>query len=198
MSRFIEAIKCKNGQLYNTEYHTARFNLTMKENYSNNSHVDLDKLIKIPAKCNEGLFKCRIIYSDQIHNIEFLPYQPQKINSLKLVEDNGIEYSYKFADRKRLNELFEKRGSADDILIVKNGCITDSYFANSVFSDGQKWWTPDTPLLPGTKRASLIDAKRIFVTRIALHDLKKFKYVGLINAMLDLDNMPKIPISEIR
>ena len=38
-----------------------------------------------------------------------------------------------------LDDLFEQRGSCDDILIVKQSCITDSYFANVVLGDGVSW-----------------------------------------------------------
>ena len=197
MSRFIETIKCRNGRLYNIDYHNSRFNVTLKKNYNVNSKFNLAELIDIPENYSNGLFKCRVLYSDQIHKIEFLPYKQRNINSLKLVEDNKIEYSFKYADREKLNFLFNQREECDDILIVKHGCITDSFYANTVFFDGQKWWTPDTPLLSGTQRAFLIDSEKIFITRITVHDLKKYSYAGLINAMLGLDEMPRIPISEI-
>ncbi|MCA1759522.1 MAG: aminotransferase class IV, partial [Bacteroidales bacterium] len=100
-------------------------------------------------------------------------------------------------DRERLNLLFEKRGICDDIIIVKNGCITDSSFANIVFFDGVKWWTPDTPLLPGTQRAKLLEENKIFECRITPKDISIYSKVGLINAMNDLNEMMQIAIRKI-
>jgi 4-amino-4-deoxychorismate lyase len=98
-----------------------------------------------------------------------------------------MDYRFKYTNRERLNLLFEQRGNCDDILIVKNGFITDSFIANVVFFDGRKWWTPDTPLLPGTQRARLIHEKKISVCPVTPDDLPKYEKAGLINAMQDLD-----------
>jgi len=128
----------------------------------------------------------------------FLPHHYRQIKSLKLVEDDKIDYRYKFADRQHLGRLFERRGDCDDILIVKNGCITDSFTANVIFSDGSRWWTPDTPLLAGTMRAKLLKEGKISECRITPNGLNKYLKAGLINAMQDIDNMPVIAIDRIR
>jgi 4-amino-4-deoxychorismate lyase len=78
------------------------------------------------------------------------------IESLKLVEDNTISYRHKYSDRSHLLELMNMRGDCDDILIVKDGYITDTSFSNIVFFDGDKWVTPARPLLRGTMRESLL------------------------------------------
>ena len=91
-----------------------------------------------------------------ITRIEFEPYVRPAVRSLKVVLSDSISYGYKSADRSALDHLFQLRGECDDILIVKKGCVTDSYYANVAFWDGKHWFTPDTPLLPGTMRASLL------------------------------------------
>jgi len=198
MSRLlIETIKCENGQLCNLSYHQNRFNLARKERFGVSNSISLQEAIKIPEECQQGLFRCRILYSNEIDKIEFLPHQYRKVESLRLVEDNQIDYHLKYADRERLNRLFEQRGNCDDILIIKNNCITDSYTANPVFWDGQYWWTPDTPLLPGTQRTHLLEEGKIKVRRITPDNLTKYSKVGLINAMQDLENMPVMKISSI-
>ena len=197
MCQLVETIKCKNGKLENLRYHQARFNLTRKNLFGDDQIIPLSEIIKIPAKFQKGLFRCRLIYSSEIEKIEFHTHEYQKVESLKLVEDNSIEYRLKFTDRKKLTELFEKRDDCDDILIVKNGCIADSYVANVVFFDGKDWWTPNTPLLHGTRRAQLIEEGKIKVCRITPDDLKRFEKVGLINAMQDLNEMPNIKIEDI-
>ncbi len=128
---------------------------------------------------------------------EFIPHEYRPVKSLKLVENNEIDYHFKYSDREKLNLLFELRGNCDDILIVKNGLITDSFVANVVLFDGLSWWTPDTPLLPGTQRSRLLQQKKIGKCRITPADLSKYQKIGLINAMQDLEEMPVIVINKI-
>ena len=143
------------------------------------------------------MFRCRVTYSKTVDKIEFIPHQFREIKNLKLVEDNSVDYQYKYSDREILNNLFAKRGNCDDILIIKNGLITDTSTANIIFYDGKKWWTPDTPLLRGTQRAKLLSEKKIFKCRITPDDLNKFEKAGLINAMWNFDIMPVIEIENI-
>jgi len=197
MSQLLETIKCKNGKLENLTFHNLRFNHARRNYFGLSDDINLEEIIHIPENYKSGLFRCRIIYSTEIKKIEFLPHQYKVVERLKLVISNKIDYHLKFADRSSLQNLFEKRGDCDDILIVKNGCITDSFTANPVFFDGKKWWTPNTPLLPGTQRARLLKEKKIFECRITPDDLKKFNKAGLINAMQNLNEMPVIEITNI-
>ena len=193
----LETIKCIDGQLCNLEYHQARFDLARKNIFSVSEKIVLNERIKIPDEFQSGLFRCRIIYSEKIKKIEFLPHQYRKIKTLKLVENDTVDYQFKYYDRTKLNALFEKRKCCDDILIVKNGYITDSYTANPIFFDNKKWWTPDTPLLPGTQRAKLISERQISVCRITPEDLSQYTKIGLINALQDMNEMPVIDISNV-
>lgn len=197
MYPLIETIKCDNGILFNMDFHQARFEKALREYFFVSKEIKLFDCIEVPESAKQGLFRCRVTYSAQIEKVEFLPHQYRQIKSLKLLEDNYIDYRYKYANRENLNRLFEQRGGCDDILIVQNGRITDSYVANPVFFDGKKWWTPDTPLLPGTQRAKLLEEKKIFECRITPEDIAKYEKTGLLNAMQDLENMPVIFTSDI-
>jgi 4-amino-4-deoxychorismate lyase len=198
MCQFLETIKCKDGQLFNLRFHQNRLYHARKENFGITNEINLEEMIKIPEEYKTGLFRCRVIYSKIIENVKFLPHKYRQIDSLKLVEDNQIDYRYKFANRQHLEKLFARRGDCDDILIVKNGCITDSFTANVIFYNGHRWHTPDTPLLPGTQRAKLLKEDKISVCRITPYDLRKYQKVGLINAMQDLDKMPVIGIDKVQ
>jgi 4-amino-4-deoxychorismate lyase len=197
MYPLLETIKCRDGILYNLEFHNERFNKARKEQFGIADELDLKSRIEIPENCKTGLFRCRVIYADEIEIIEFLSHQIRNISSLKLVTDNHIDYHLKYANREALQNLFDKREGCDDILIIKNGCITDSFTANPVFFDGKTWWTPDTPLLPGTQRARLLREKKISECRITADDLPKYIMAGLINALQDLDEMPRVEVKNI-
>jgi len=106
------------------------------------------------------------------------------VHSLRLVRDDNIDYRFKYADRRRLQVLFARRGDCDDVLIVKRGLLTDTSYCNIAVYDGLQWWTPDAPLLPGTARQRLLDKGLIREKRIRVEDLPLFKRIRLINAML--------------
>ena len=143
-----------------------------------------------------GLYKCRVVYGKQLESIEFLPYEPRKIENLKVVYDNAIEYSNKYEDRAAIDTLFSQRQYCDDVLIVKNGSVTDASFSNIIFFDGYKWITSNTPLLKGTMRQFLLEAAEIKEQPITIQDIPSFKSFRLINSMLGFDG-PEIEVSKI-
>lgn len=197
MCQLLETIKCKDGILFNMEFHQSRFEKAQKEYLGISPKINLIDEIAVPEFAKNGLIRCRVTYSKQIDSIEFFPYQFRKINSMKLIEHNEIDYRFKYSDREKLDLLFEERGNCDDIIIVKNGYLTDSFVANLVLFDGEKWWTPDTPLLLGTQRAKLIQEKKIFESRITINDFSKYKKIGLINALNDFEEMQFVSIENI-
>jgi len=197
MSHLFETIRLQDGELQNLEYHESRMNKSRKELFRVSDRIMLHPSILIPVDCKMGIFKCKVVYGTDIQNITFEPYVARKIKSLRLVEDNTITYNYKYTDRDRLNELLTKRGECDDILIVKNGFVTDTSFSNIVFYDGSDWVTPATPLLQGTMRSYLLDKKYVLEKEIKLGDLNLFQKARLINAMLPLEKGTDISVANI-
>ncbi len=187
MCRLLETIRVENRRIQNLKYHQARLDASSRLLFGANDGIDLKTQLKIPDFVEEGIFKCRVIYDRKICGINFEAYRPKAIHSLKLVYDDAIEYDYKYADRSTLNRLYAQRGSCDDILIVKQGSITDTSFCNILLFDGRHWFTPNPPLLAGTQRQSLIDKRAIQPRPIKETDLAGFSHFMLINAMLGFD-----------
>ncbi|HEY8936446.1 MAG TPA: aminotransferase class IV, partial [Cyclobacteriaceae bacterium] len=129
-------------------------------------------------------------------DVEFIPYQPKSIRSLRIVEHDRINYEFKYADRRTIDRLFELRKGCDDIIIIKRGLVTDSSFSNIVFKKGKHWYTPWSALLKGTMRQSLLEDGIIEEEEIRKEDLKDFESFKLINAMLGFDG-PEVNISQI-
>jgi 4-amino-4-deoxychorismate lyase len=120
------------------------------------------------------------------------------IRSLKLVYDDNISYSYKYTDRTNILRLFDLREECDDILIIKNGKVTDSSYANVIFRDfNGTWVTPATFLLHGTRRSNLLFNKLIREVDIGVSDLHLYTDLRLINAMLGIEDSESIPVSQI-
>ncbi len=197
MSPYIETIRIQDGELKNLPYHQARFEWTRRSELGQESHPDLNQMIRSYKGLAHGLVKCRIKYGREIEGIEFEPYTRRVVNSLKVVEADHIFYGYKYFDRTALDKLYTQRGTCDDILIIKNGYVTDSYVANVIFWNGEGWFTPDAPLLPGTMRASLLDLEKIETARISLQDIGLYQKIRLINAMNDLEEGTEIPVERV-
>lgn len=196
MSRLIESIRLQNGNFHRMRYHQERMDRSVKELFGQKNTVNLFENLSKKNPPKSGLYKCRVVYAQQIESIEFVPYSAKPVNSLKIVHDQEIEYTHKLEDRSKIELLFKQRQFCDDILIVKNGFVTDASYSNIIFYDGGKWITPDTPLLKGTMRQFFLDTAEIKATPIQVRDIPSFKAFRLINAMLGFDG-PEIDVSKI-
>lgn len=194
MCRLIESIKLQDGHLQHLDWHNKRVNEARFHLFGVKDVLDLTSLLAIPEDCSQGVYKCRILYAKQVESVEFQSYTPRVLRTLQLVEDNEIEYSFKYENRSALDRLLATKGQADDILIVKNGVVTDTSYSNIVFYDGKKWVTPDSFLLNGTQRQFLLSKGIIHAVRITPLDLKNFEFAKPINAMLDFDSTPNVTI----
>jgi 4-amino-4-deoxychorismate lyase len=197
MSPYIETIRLQEGVLWNLPYHQARFERTRSRELGLSSHPRLEEIIQVPEGLDRGLLKCRILYGKEVERIEYEPHLRRRVSSLKVVRADKVHYVSKYADRSELEKLYAERGACDDILIVKKGCVSDSFYANAAFWDGTGWVTPDTPLLEGTMRAHLLDQGLLLEKRIRLEDLVNYLKVKLINAMNDLQEGPEIPMDKV-
>ncbi len=196
MYRLLESIRCENGELQNLPYHQARMDASV-EALSGKANSIMPGAIKVPEHCRQGLFKCRVIYGKALESVEFLPYQRRVINALKMVNDNEIDYSCKFADRAVFHRLLEKNANCDDILIVKNGLLADTSYTNILFFNGRLWLTPALPLLQGTQRAKLLAEEKIVSAAIRPADIAHFQKARLINAMMRFEDEVDIDIGKI-
>lgn len=185
--KFIESLKLEDGAYSNLELHQERVNRTFRTHFSQSTPFQLiDKLPKINI---EGLFKVRIVYDVSTVDIEYAAYHQRAISTIEVVEaDPHFEYDYKYEDRDYFSSLINQT-KADEIIISKGGWITDASYANLAFNDGRNWFTPKTHLLNGVRRQQLLNEGRIKETNIHKNDVRSFKQVSLINAMLDLEDL---------
>lgn len=196
MSRFIESICILDGEIRNLELHQKRFNETRLKVFGVNDDLELKNFIQIPKKNQNGKFKCRILYAENLEEITFIPYKFKIINSIRLIENPEIDYSLKWENRQIFEDL-KKEIKEDELIISQNGYITDSSYSNLIFSDGKNWFAPKTYLLNGVMRQSLLNSGRIMEKEILVKDLKRFSSFKLINAMMDLAESLELDISLI-
>lgn len=199
MSLLFETIKVVNKKLQNVSFHNERMNRSRYELFGCKDELNLAELIEIPTDITSEIYKCKVIYSDKIKDVEFRKYTLRNIEKLRLVKNDEIDYSYKYLDRNQLDDLVKEhcKDESEDILIIKNGRITDTSYSNIVLFDGKEWHTPKFPLLKGTKRAKLLYDKRIIEKDIMFYDLKNYEQILLINSMLEFDPREAKLVSEI-
>ena len=193
--RFSEVIKVLDGVFFNLPLHSARMARTASNFGYTAPPLDLP-LNQIPEDLRRGLVKCRLVYGRDVASVEFSRYSFRQINSLALANGDKLDYAHKSIDRRALTDLVAAAG-ADEVLIVKNGLITDTSFSNVVFEDGQgRLITPRRPLLAGVKRETLLRRGLIREAEISPADLPGFRAVYLINAMIDLEDRlsPPLPV----
>ncbi len=176
----LETIRCENGVALYLPYHQARLNQSLRTLNTTQTY-DLQSLIIPPIG---GIYRCRFLYNATKFSIEFHPYVPRTLSSLKLIYDDTIVYPFKDSNREALNILFEQRGQCDDVLIVKNGLLSDTTIANIALEINGKWLTPDTPLLMGTTRARLIKEGVLTPAPLCPEDIAKATKLALMNAMV--------------
>lgn len=196
MSLLLESIKLQDGEYHNLFYHEQRMNRSLRMLCGVHEHFELEEFLYRIERPETGLYKCRIVYDDNSREVEFLPYEPKTLTTLRIVEHDRINYEFKYCDRKNINRLFDLRRDCDDILIVKRGFVTDSSYCNIVFRRGSRWFTPWSALLKGTQRQKLLERNIIAEEDIRIEDITTFDSFKLINAMIEFEG-PEIEVSNI-
>ncbi|MGM0518572.1 MAG: aminotransferase class IV [Campylobacterota bacterium] len=177
--KYFETIRCEDYEALNLPYHQKRVANTVALN------IDLNEYIYAPS---EDLYRCKLIYDESgVLDMEFFPYKKRDIRSFKIVYDNSIEYNKKYLNRDCLDRLYKKKDGCDEIIIVKNGLITDTSIANIAIYYKNRWLTGKKPLLYGTTRERYLNQKDIFECYITLDMLYKSEKIALMNAMIGFD-----------
>lgn len=193
---FIETIRIQNGKVRNIHFHQNRFDNTRSVYFPSSKRINLRNRIDTNL-CKSNLTKCRIVYHEEIISIEYQAYTTRPIASLQCIEIGDYDYSYKSEDRIFLSALFDQKpNEVDDILMIKDGRVTDTYYANVAFSTGSQWYTPKKPLLKGTMRAYLLRKGKLKEKHILQSDIVSYEYISIFNAMIPFGKI-KISTSKI-
>lgn len=185
---YFETIKCFDEDVLNLEYHKKRIADTIGKN------INLEEYIYPPTN---QLLKCKVIYnSDEILDINYSAYKSRTIKSFRPVYCDDIEYKYKSTNRKKIDELYEQKKGADEIIIIKNGLVTDTSIANIAILIDDIWYTPKKPLLEGTTKNRYIKDGILKEKDIDMTILKSAKKIALLNAMIDFRILEEYQIIE--
>jgi 4-amino-4-deoxychorismate lyase len=196
MSLLLESIKLQDGKFCNLFHHEQRMLRSLHTLFGDYDPFNLEVFLNEIDFPKAGLYKCRIVYDDVSKEVEFIPYTPKEINSLRIIEHDRVSYEFKYNDRRTIERLYALKKDCDDILIVKKGHVTDSSYSNIVFRKGKRWFTPWSALLKGTQRQKLLEENKIEQEEINVEDIRSFDTFKLINAMFEFDG-PEIDVQNI-
>jgi len=179
---FIETLLVKDGKIQNLKYHLDRIEKTYK--YFKWRIENGEWRINDELRIENGEWRIRIIYNQYgIQKIEIFPIKKRNFKKFKLIKID-FDYKFKYKNRKQFSILNSQFSIYDELILTKNNLITDTTISNLAFFTGKEWITPKYPLLKGTKREELIEKKFLKEANIHISDLKYFKKMAMMNAIL--------------
>ena len=190
MCRFVETIRLQNHRLYNMYCHQMRYGRTARHFFGGGYNVENLEEVAAGFAGNEGVNKVRIVYDGAgIVSASCAPYRMKIIRSLRLVECGGIDYTYKYADRTALDNAMKLRGGCDNVVIVRDGLLTDTSYTNVALYDGSHWLTPARPLLQGTALMRLLGEGSLEARDIKAETVWDYSHIALFNSMIDFGKL---------
>jgi 4-amino-4-deoxychorismate lyase len=183
MCQLIESISLYQGKFLNLEGHEQRYAASFEDCFGVLPKSTISNYLSACTFPTKGWYKCRLLYDLNTLSAEFVPYSRPTIQRVSIVEAETIAYPHKYASRPQLDELFYQKGFADEIIMIKNGRVTDAYYFNLIFEKKSVWYTPATPLLKGTMRQQYLDNKKLIPVDIDRKDIINFDLIHFINAM---------------
>ncbi len=184
-----ETLCIENGQVQNLALHQQRYENSLREFYAGQPYkiFSLAKILQkntaLWANLQSLIIRCRIDYNATQYHLQCFPYQRKTYQRFHPVICDDIDYHLKYSNRAIFNELLKQKGDCDEIIIVKQGKITDCTIGNLILRQGSQWFTPDSPLLIGTQRSKLLQERKIIEREILLSDLPLYQEIRLINAL---------------
>ncbi|MEP6793358.1 MAG: aminotransferase class IV [Saprospiraceae bacterium] len=197
--QFLETICILDGMPQHLDWHQRRINTTMQQFFPEIHHEwELTDLIRPPVVFLQGMVRCRVLYDQAELTVHYFEYGRQHIHQLKLiVMPDDYDYRYKYADRDVLENLYTQREEADDVLMTRDGWITDTSIANIAFKKNGRWYTPSIPLLAGTTWKRLVSSGILIPTPIHKSQLGLFESFKIFNAMRAWEVVEEVAVKNI-
>ena len=187
---FFETIRVAGGMVKHADLHLERMRRTCFIHYNEFHFKNIFNHLQLPEN---GIMKLNIWYNQHETEIKVTEYVPAAIKKIKVVDcDPDFDYSFKYSDRSYLNNLLQSATGADEIIIIKNGMVTDTSKANIVFEKNGEFFTPDTFLLNGTMRQHLLHTGKMIEKTIKAEDIFSYEKMYFVNALNPLEITPAI------
>lgn len=125
-----------------------------------------------------------VMKNSDLIDCSLFSYKTRKFRNFKILKSD-VNYERKFLDRNALDEIFAQRGANDDVLIGKNGILTDTTIANIAILQNDIWITPKNHLLKGTIRQRLLNNSFLIERNFGIKELLSAQSFAILNAMID-------------
>lgn len=190
MFRLFETIAIEFFKPQNLEYHQQRLDDSYRKLFKTKCHFNLQAFFEELSIPDARRYKWRFDYSPTICKSTVELYIPKMIQSVGFVEVSSyFDYSLKYVDRTFFSEIRAQFSEFDEVIMTKNGFLTDTTIANIVveYKNDLQFYTPITPLLCGTYRKKLLEEGFLTERKIHIDEIKEIKNLFFINAMLPFD-----------
>ncbi|MGM0626210.1 MAG: aminotransferase class IV [Bacteroidota bacterium] len=194
MYRFIESIRIENGEAPLLFWHQKRLTACMRQFFPGIGPHSLESLVSRYRDIKQP-HKLRIVYDRSIREISCTPYYPGRIEKFHLADAGAVSYDWKYADRSIFQEIKKGFPESDELILVKDGLVTDTSYANLAFHRGGYWYTPALPLLRGVRMTYLIKKGMLHPRSIPVDTLRHYDKFCQINAMLPIDETIRYEVS---
>lgn len=175
-----ETLAIENGKILNLSYHQERVIRSFLNYFRIKPNLNLTELI-IPEIYQTGFFRCRLDYNAEHYTLMFSSYLRRDVRQFQCVYTRNLDYRFKYANRKRLEQL--KNLQTDEVIIINNGYVSDCTIGNLLFLKQGKWYSPADYLLKGTQLSALLAQGAVFLTRIRPEELWDYEALMHINAL---------------
>lgn len=205
--QFIETVLIlQNGRIPLLEEHYARFSSTIRR-YSGSppslrefEALLLGTLSASSPSISAKAWRCRLVYEANGRLVErgALPFIPKKLERIARVELPSASYPLKFADRSLFASLHERFPGYDEIIITRQGFLSDGTFTNLYLrrSSG-RLLTPADALLAGCRRARLMKEGTLLPSPLNWEELEPHWQIGFINALNPPGQLGEFALSEV-
>jgi 4-amino-4-deoxychorismate lyase len=187
--RLFTSIKVLDNKIHLLEQHQKRMASSLSALYGAAPIVDFQEIQAEVDTLDQGLYKLRVVYTPHYFKYALTPYKMKVIRSLQCVATRHLDYAFKYEDRSGLDKLYAQRRGADDILIVKQGMVTDTSYGNVALLKDGVWYTPQLPLLHGTQRQHLVEQGIIKEALITESDFSSYSAIRIFNAMIEFGEL---------
>ena len=173
-----ETLRVNDGKILNLEYHQRRVTKTRR-------FFGFEDTLKIQEEDfdlpKNGEYRLRFDYAKDIKSFTCRALTCREFKAFRVVNSN-VKYAHKYANRDELDAL---KVDEKDLIIVKDGLLSDTTIANIALHVEGIWLTPKTPLLAGTTRDRLLQSGFLKCADLRIEDLKNAKNFAIMNALID-------------
>ena len=194
---FLDTIRIQDGHARHVADHINRMRRTAQHFGFTAPALPADLDALVPHDLRTGIVRCRIVYGHTLREITFTPYRRRRLERLIAVDAGTMDYAFKYADRSPLERPNLQLSEADELLFVRDGCVTDTSYTNLILRRGDELVTPDTFLLDGTCRRRLLRSAQVRTAQVRLSDLSAYDELLLVNAMMPLGEALRLPASSV-